>query len=354
MHIARGITSIVAVTTALVLAGCAPVEITPAQVTYTESPPTEKTYAPEPPEDPMPAVAWPLTGLDASAATPEQLALPALAVKVPNDNKARPQTNLEYADVVFEEYVEAGIPRFVAVFHSQIPETVGPIRSMREMDPYIIGSLNGPLIFSGANRSVMNVARATGQFLIAQDLGDDGFIRTKDRPSPYNLHIKTADMLEQSAGLVAPPPQFAFAYPAEAATATVYGTPATHIDLRFSRYGEPSWDWDTTSNTWLRSEFGEPDVTVAGTRLFATNVVVLHVRVYMNFGLPVSEMIVSNAPGYVATGGKYIPILWSKADRTAPYVITTEDGKPVQLAPGNTWVELIPNAGVSGAHANFS
>jgi hypothetical protein len=354
MRLARGIFTATAIGAAAALVACAPVEITPAFVTYTESPPTEKTFAPEPPEDPMPAIAWPLTGMDASAATPEQLALPAVSVKVPNDNKARPQTNLEFADVVFEEYVEAGIPRFIAVFHSQIPETVGPIRSMREMDPNIIGSLGGPLVFSGANRSVMDVAKRSGQVLIAQDLGDKGFFRTKDRPSPYNLHIKMADILAQVTDLTAPAPQFSFAYPAEAATATLHGTPATHIDLRFSRYGEPSWDWDAESNTWLRSEFGEPDVTVAGTRLFATNVVVLHVRVYTNFSLPVSEVIVSNAPGYVATGGKYIPILWSKADRTAPYVITTEDGKPVQLAPGNTWVELIPNAGVSGAHANFS
>jgi hypothetical protein len=321
-----GFTLALVTVVALTLVGCAPVEITPAKVTYTESPPTDRTYAPEPPEDPRPAIAWPLTGMDASAATPEQLALPAISVKIPNDIKSRPQTNLEFADVVFEEYVEAGIPRLIGVFHSQIPETVGPIRSMREMDPYIIGSLNGPLVFSGANPSVMKVARNTGQFLIGQDLGDSGFFRTKDRPSPYNLHITMAKMIEQSAGLVAPAPQFAFAYPAEAATATLYGTPASHIDLRFSKSGEPSWDWDAASNTWLRSEFGEPDVTVAGTQISA----------------------------YVATGGKYIPILWSKADRTAPYVITTVDGKPVELAPGQSWVELVPNAGVSGTHANFS
>jgi len=354
MRAARGILSATAVLVALGLAACAPVEITPAKVTYTASPPAEKTYAPEPPEDPRPQIAWPLTGLDASTASPEELAIPAVAVKVPNDSKARPQHSLEHADIVFEEYVEAGIPRFIAVFHSRIPETVGPIRSMREMDPNIIGSLGGPLVFSGANRSVMDVARRSGQFLLAEDLGSKGFVRIKGKVAPYNLHVRMADILAQSTDFTAPEPQFAFAYPAEAATAALYGTPATRIDLRFSRYGEPSWDWDEASGTWLRNEFGEPHVSDEGTRLSAANVVVLHVRVYTNFSLPVSEMIVSDAPGYVATGGKYIPIRWSKADRTAPYVITTEDGRPVQLAPGTTWVELVPNAGVSGTYANFS
>lgn len=354
MRTARLTLLAVSAVTALLVAGCAPAEITPAFVTYTESPPTDRTFAPEPPEDPMPAVAWPITGLDATAATPEELTRPALAIKIPNDNKSRPQSNLEFADIVFEHYIDGGIPRLIAVFHSNYPESVGPTRSMREHDANTIGQLGGPLVFSGANPKVMTIARNSGQLLIAQDLGDRGFFRTKDKPSPYNLHVNIADIVEQAEGAVAPGAQFNFAYPAEAATATLEGTPATHIDLRFSAYGEPSWDWDAATNTWLRSEFGEPSSTMAGTRLSATNVLVLHVTVKTSNSLPVSEMLVSNSPGFVATGGKYIPILWSKADRTSPFVITTLEGAPVSLAPGQTWVEFVPNAGVRGSHANFS
>src|SRR5690606_32797403 len=111
--------------------------------------------------------------------------------------------------------------------------------------------------------------------------------------------------LAQVEGTPAPAPQFAYAYPGEYATAAVQGETANRIELRFSSHGEPSWDWDEASGTYLRNEFSEPAVTAAGTRLSATNVVVLHVRVFFNWELPVSEMIVSGAPGYVATGGKY-------------------------------------------------
>lgn len=338
---------------AALLAGCAPAEITPATVTYVEEHPTDRTFAPAPPDDPVPAVAWPLTGVDASGATDDARAIPAIAIKIPNDAKAQPHYNLEFADIVFEQYVEGGVPRFVAVYHSNIPETVGPVRSMREMDPNIVGSFGGPLVFSGANPNVLGYAKGTGQKLLSEDTGNKGFFRTKDRVAPYNLHVRLATILEQSTELSAPAPQFSFAYPADTATAALEGTPTSHIDLRFSGHGEPGWDWDEASGTWLRTQFGDPHVSAAGTRLSATNVIVLHVTVKTHWALPVSEMIVSNAPGYVATGGKYIPILWSKADRTAPYVITTEDGRPVQLAPGQTWIELIPNAGVKGAHAKF-
>lgn len=340
---------------AMVVAACAPVEITPAKVTFTPDPVVTRSPAETPPVDPIPAVAFPLTGLDASGATPAQLTQPAIAIKIPNDpSHSRPQKSLEYADIVFEEYVEAGIPRLVAIFQSNYPEEVGPVRSMREMDPNIVGSFQGPLVFSGANKYVISYAKSTGQKLIAQDIGSDGFFRTKDRPSPYNLHVKMADMLAQSEGLVAPPAQFAYAYPASLATAAATGTAATHIDLRLSRYGEPKWDWDEASATWLRTEFSDPDVTVDGTRVSATNVIVMFVTINMSHDLPVSEMIVSNSPGFIATGGKYIPILWSKADRTSPYVLTTEDGKPVTLAAGQTWIELIPNGGIAVGKAEFS
>lgn len=354
MRAVRQTSLLVSLVAALALAACAPAEITPATVTQTAEHESDRTFAPEPPADPVPAIAWPLTGADATTATAEELARPAIAIKIPNDAKSRPQTNLEYADIVFEQYVEGGVPRLIAVYHSVHPETVGPVRSMREMDPNIIGHLNGPLVFSGANGNVLGYARGTGQLLISEDTGQKGFFRTKDKPAPYNLHVRIADVISQSAGTTAPAPHFAFAYPADEATAALIGEPATFIDLRFSGHGEPTWDWDATSGTWLRSEFGSPSITAGGTHLSATNVVVLHVAVKTNWTLPVSQMIVTDAPGYVATGGKYIPILWTKADRTSQYVITTLDGQPVTLAAGQTWVELIPNAGVRGAHAKFS
>jgi hypothetical protein len=126
------------------------------------------------------------------------------------------------------------------------------------------------------------------------------------------------------------------------------------MSLRFSKYGEPKWDWVAASGTFLRSEFEDPDITVDGVRISAANVLVLFVNIHINQTLPVSEMIVSNSPGFLATGGKYVPILWSKADRTSGYAVTPEDGTPVALAPGQTWIELIPNGGYAVGSASFS
>lgn len=54
-----------------------------------------------------------------------------IAVMVNNHVQSRPSTGLAKADVVYEAVAEGGITRLMPIFHSQIPENVGSIRSAR-------------------------------------------------------------------------------------------------------------------------------------------------------------------------------------------------------------------------------
>src|SRR5690606_34918644 len=60
---------------------------------------------------------------------------PALSAKVDNHPDARPQYGLEHTDVLYEELVEGGMTRYVAIWQSTVPELIGPVRSIRPMDP---------------------------------------------------------------------------------------------------------------------------------------------------------------------------------------------------------------------------
>src|SRR5699024_9714062 len=51
---------------------------------------------------------------------------------VNNHPKARPQSGLSKADIVFEVLAEGKITRFLALFQSEKPDMVGPVRSARE------------------------------------------------------------------------------------------------------------------------------------------------------------------------------------------------------------------------------
>ncbi|WP_083979635.1 DUF3048 domain-containing protein [Demequina salsinemoris] len=335
---------------ALLLAACAPsVESSPAVTASYESE-GARASAPAAPEDPYPEVVWPLTGLDATDATEEEMANPALAIKIENSIDARPQENLEYADVVYEEYVEAGISRLVAIFHSQMPESVGPIRSMRPMDKNIMGSYLGPLVFSGAQNGFINQNAAAGIVQITQDRGDYGFYRTSDKVAPHNLHGYLSKFLEQAGDTTTPPQQWDWAVDVDESTAQTEGTKISNIAIIMSGWAHPSWDYDKSTGLWMRSEFGVKHVTTDGTQISATNVVVLRVKIVTNHdgggsGVPETLLAGYSGEGQLISGDKVVDIEWSKDEMTDPIEMTTTDGEAVELAPGQTWFELIPVSG---------
>ncbi|WP_297081662.1 DUF3048 domain-containing protein [uncultured Demequina sp.] len=347
--------SALAVTAALVLAACGSspeVDSGPATTATPSASAAERSAAPAAPDDPVPDTVWPLTGVDAEGADQDALDRPALSIKIENSADARPQSNLQYADIVFEEQVEYGISRLVAIYHSDTPETVGPIRSMRPMDKNIMGSMEGPLIFSGAQRGFINDAARSGQQLIAQDTGGYGFFRVSTKPAPHNLHGTLEDFFSQT-DASAPPQQFTYAYPSEDSNVVAEGTTATSIDINASPRMQPSWEWDSSAGAWMRSEGGSAHVTADGTQLSAQNVVVLWVDVRSNSSgggssVPETIVVTDSGTGYVAAGDSYIPITWSKAGQFDPYVLETEGGETVELIPGQTWVELIPQSGGAG------
>ena len=102
-------------------------------------PPRPPTTKPDP-TVPVGVPTAPLTGL--ALENPLVGFRPALAVKIDNvdtgSDHARPQAGIAAADVVFEEIVEGGITRLVAVIQSELPGRVGPIRSARTTDPAML------------------------------------------------------------------------------------------------------------------------------------------------------------------------------------------------------------------------
>jgi len=298
-----------------------------------------------PPTPEVPLV-WPLTGVAAE----EVADRPALAVKIENAQQARPQTGLEQADVVWEEVVEGGITRFVAVYHSQVPELVGPVRSVRPMDPAIVAPLHGVLAYTGGQEPFVDAVEVAGTQSVVMDEGDDGFVTTRARRAPHNVYASPEELWAQADdGRAAPPPaQLVFAREPGTGTATATGTEAARLDVRLTFASRAVWEWDGGEGRWVRSEGDAPAVSSDEVRLAATNVVLLaaplqNTRFKDPAGVPVPEtLLVGTGDGVVASGGRQVSVTWSKEAVDAPLVLTGADGAPVELEPGTTWLELVP------------
>lgn len=151
---------------------------------------------------------WPLTGLPRE----DKTSRPAVAVKVENVAQARPQSGLENADIVFEELVEGGLTRFNAVFHSNQPTEIGPVRSVRPTDIGIVKPFDALLVYSGGNPLVENRVAAEGIRGFNEDQAAGAAYRVNFNYMPHNLYLSIPDLLKNTdtAGAAEPGEYFDF------------------------------------------------------------------------------------------------------------------------------------------------
>ena len=150
---------------------------------------TPKVVAQEDEEEEGSGLVYPLTGLEAE--DEEMVNARPLCVKIPNDGPARPQTNINLADVVYETLVEGGETRMNAIYQSMIPEDVGPVRSARLSDIWIVPQYKGMLFFSGANDQVRGEIEAHGISDMRWSYADSIYFRSNNgRDDLHNLHIR--------------------------------------------------------------------------------------------------------------------------------------------------------------------
>ncbi len=315
---------------AVSLAGCA----------KSDAPAPKPTRSPSPSASPSPELVAeyraPLRGdLIAAPATG-----PSLAVKIDNHEFARPQVGIDRADVVFEELVEGGLTRYVALFHADVPELVGPVRSIRPMDPDILTPLGGIVVYSGGAEQFVAMMLDTPVLNVSEDGGSDAFERDWSRSAPHNLFVHAADVVAAHGDLAPPPPLFSFANSAQESSAVRSGAPAQLLSLRFSDQRFPSWAWDGAQQRYVRSQEGAPDVDVAGVQRAATNVIALSVPIERG-DVPITQLV-GSGEAWVSTGGFTVRGTWSKADRASGIQLVDAAGAPLLIAPGASWVELVP------------
>ncbi|MDA0289358.1 MAG: DUF3048 domain-containing protein [Actinobacteria bacterium] len=273
------------------------------------------------------------------------LSRPALAGKIDNHPSARPQVGLDEADIVFEELVEGGLTRYIAVWHSTLPPEIGPVRSVRPMDPEIVSPFGGIFAYSGGQVRFIQMMQEAPVYnaIHGQPDTEDTFYRTSAKVAPHNVLVKAPELVDQHLDLPAPERQFAYAPSVEESTAVVAGSPVTSMNPRFSGFSSPTWEWDGTQGTFLRFQTnGAADSASSGNQIFATNVVVLQVGIDVVEDIPTTRLV-NQGTGWVATGGSIAEINWFKATPESPIILTTDDGEEVRLGVGNTWIELIPN-----------
>jgi Protein of unknown function (DUF3048) N-terminal domain/Protein of unknown function (DUF3048) C-terminal domain len=291
------------------------------------------------------SVVAPLTGVSYPAGSNSFLAGPVVMGKIDNSPEARPQEGLGSTDVVFDEMVEGGLTRFLAVWHSKLPAEYGPIRSVRPMDPDLATAFGGIISYSGGQIPFVNAMRATGLYNADEtsEIGKNTMVRVTNRVAPHNLFVKAQNLQALHMALGAPKPFLNFS---DAASATTAGTPVASVKAQFPA-ATALWTWQ--DGLWHRTQDGKALTDAAdGKQITAVNVVVLRVAVDRSFkdpryGFVPKTLLEGTGKGTVFDGGKALDVTWTKTAQNGYVQLTDSKGQAVSLLPGNTWFELVPS-----------
>ncbi|MFJ6611276.1 DUF3048 domain-containing protein [Streptomyces sp. NPDC091289] len=303
------------------------------------------------------AVTAACTGGDGSSPSPSSSspsgtgrAADVLAVKIDNVQPARPHTGLEQADIVYVEQVEAGLSRILAVYSSDLPPVIGPVRSARETDLELLRQFDRPtLAFSGAQSRLLPVIDRAPLDAVPPSKAPGAYFRGQDRPAPHNLYLRPERIPFTASGVDAveelglrtgaPPPG---------------GEPE---DSRTVRYPSASvtFTWSAEHERWLVSLDGSPARTADGARIGAGTVVVQDVTVRpSDFSdrsgnvTPFTETVGAGS-AVVLRDGRAHEARWARASADADTVYSTPDGRRVDLADGPLWILYAPRGGTGSA-----
>ncbi len=312
--------------TAILVAGAAACsEEAEPEARAKKKPAPTTTTTPPPPNAPLTGVPDP-SGLS--------ITRPALTVKVENSPDARPQAGLDVADVVYEEVVEGGITRFLSIFNSTVPEPVGPIRSVRDMDPYIVWPLGGVFAFSGGAPGPVAAIREAPLNVQDETVGGDAMFRDPGRAAPHDLFGHTQALFDRGGAPVPPPPLFSYTGEGEAFA----GEPVLQTRLGFSAGYDPTYSYDATTGTWKRSYGVTPFVAASGEQIAPSNVVVQFIE-YPSYS---QGNTVGEGDVWVFAAGQLVRGRWVRPAREQPAQYVDAAGNPIKLVPGRTWVHLLP------------
>lgn len=323
----------------VLLAACAQEATTDPQPVGTPPGPTQQQ------EEPARGYGYtaPFTGL----AVPEKIDRRPIMVLVNNHPKARPQSGLAEADLVYEILAEGEVTRLVAIFQSQQPAVIGPVRSIRPYYIEIGAGLDAVMVHAGGSPEALETLSRSDYAYINEISSSAYFWREKFRQAPHNLYTST-QLIEQAMadkGMLSTShlPQFSF-LPEGAKLSG--GERAKEIEVTFHPLYRVSYTYDDRKGAYLRFTEGEPHLDLTtDQQLQATNLLVLAARHRVLDSEGRRQVDVTGpGDGYLFQQGTVRQVRWKRSGGVIRAFLDEAMSEEAPLFPGNTWINIIPDS----------
>ncbi len=280
-----------------------------------------------------------------------------VAVVINNLPKALPQSGISQADIIYEVLVEGDITRLVAVFQDYNSGKIGPVRSTREYFADFALDNSAILVHHGGSETgKAAIKNYSVNNLDGMQLEGKTFWRDPERMKQSGMyeHSSYTDTQRLNAAIaqykyadtINEEPRFLFY---DKLTELNNSESANTVRVTYSASQNGVFEYDKSTGLYLRYQGKGSDVHVdeeTGKQLSVANVIVqlVSMKIVDNEGRR-SLTLVSEGKGYLATAGTVVPITWKKGSHKAPTEWYFEDGTPITLNKGKTWINVFQSNG---------
>lgn len=265
-------------------------------------------------------------------------------VMIENSILSRPQSGLSDADIIYETSAEGGIPRFMALFHKNNPDKIGPVRSVR---PYFLDlALENDLPFvhcGGSYESLTTISQSNSLMSINEISNGDYFWRDSNRESPHNLYTSSKNILNSISdkSFSSSPQPFANFdkdYYLDNALSRV-----SNILINLNKSYNTSYIYE--DNLYKKSMDGVISIDAnTNNQLSFSNVIIQKTSISLqedNIHLDIN--LIGEGEGYVFSNGRYVNVIWKKENETTKTKLYDINGVIVPLSPGKTIWHIVNN-----------
>src|SRR5690625_3181640 len=317
--------------------------------------PNEEAEDPIEGEEETSVYKYPLTGIETNETVDHRI----VSVMVNNQVQARPQSGLSKADIVFEILSEGDITRFLALFHSEQPDVVGPVRSAREYYMNLAKDYEAIYIYHGAADFVNDIVAQSGvDFLNGSSYDNDGhlFKRESFRKAPHNSYLQfdaVNDVAESKGYSLTQSLELSLPFISE--DDDVSGEVATEVSIGYIgqnpnhivqyKYNEETHLYERYEDDVQTVELNtEEPIEVSNVFIVEATHEVIDKQGRRKIDFE------SGGQAYLLQGGQVQQVNWVNENGQ---IVPVKEGEDVGFLPGKTWINVVPVDPGLDASVNF-
>ncbi|MEI7689719.1 MAG: DUF3048 domain-containing protein [Candidatus Saccharibacteria bacterium] len=266
-------------------------------------------------------------------------------VMIENSPEARPQSGLKEAGVVFEAICEGGITRFLALYQTEKPQLIGPVRSVRMYYIDWAAGFNASIAHIGGNIDALAEVRNGVHRDLDEFFNADTYWRSTDRDAPHNVYTSFAklDALNAEKGYT----RSVFTGFARADGAPVATPDATSITVNISsELFNSSYVYNATTNTYARYQAGAAHNDRELGQITPSVVIAMYVNestIPVEEGYEESIGTINSGKAVIFQNGTAITGTWTKTSQKGQISFKDAAGIEIPLVRGQTWIAAVPN-----------